>query len=111
MSRLPPALRDQLYDWLDMHNAVRNVQKNWSFDIVGFLAEAIICAEDNELACERSGIHDLPGLACMFERLDAHLEIHRTHREVRQAEAGPVVEWFDASSNPHPNYTREGTGL
>ena len=96
MSRLPPALRDQLYDWLDMHNAVRNVQQNWSFDLVGFLAEAIICAEDNEQATERAGHHNFPGLACMFESLDEHLEIHNTHNEVSQREAGPVFEWFDA---------------
>ncbi len=96
MTRLPPALRDQLYDWLDMHNAVRNVQQNWSFDLVGFLAEAIICAEDNEQATERAGHHNFPGLACMLERLDEHLDHHRTASEVRQAKGGAVLEWFDA---------------
>ena len=96
MTRLPTALRTHLLDFLDEHNATRNAQKDWSFDLAGFLAEALVCAEDNERACERSGIHDLPGLACMFERLDEHLEIHRTHSEVSQAKAGPVFEWFDA---------------
>ena len=110
MSRLPPALRDQLYDWLDMHNATRSVQQDWSFDLVGFLAEAIICAEDNERATERAGHHNFPALACMFERLDEHLEIHALHSEVSQAEAGPVFEWFDAPGRG-ATPARSGAGL
>ena len=93
MTCLPPALREQLLDFLDMHNATRNVQQDWSFDLVGFLAEAIICAEDNEQATERAGHHNFPGLACMFERLDEHLELHNHHHP---SSPSPVFEWFDA---------------
>ena len=92
MSRLPPALRTQLLDFLDEHNATRNIQQDWSFDLAGFLVEALVCAEDNEQATERAGHHDFPGLTCMLERLDEHLEIHKTHT----TQQGPVVEWFDA---------------
>ena len=59
-------------------------------------AEALLSADDNDRASERAGHYDFPGLACMFERLDEHLDHHRTASEVRQAKGGAVLQWFDA---------------
>jgi hypothetical protein len=32
----------------------------------------------------------------MFERLDEHLDYHRTASEARQAKGGELLQWFDA---------------
>ena len=53
-------------------------------------------SDDNDRARERAGHHDFPMLACMFERLDEHLDYHRTASEVRQAKGGELLQWFDA---------------
>jgi len=96
MTRLPASLRNALADFLD--NAAPGLAWHGgrSFDLTAFLAEALLCADDNDLARERAGHHDFPGLACMMERLDEHMEHHRTASEVRQAKGGAVLEWFDA---------------
>ena len=70
------------------------------------------------------GFDDIGALSAMDERLDEHLDCLTVSSEVRQSNANTcfdspesrilsheVFAWFDAPSNPHPNYTREGTGL
>jgi len=97
LTRLPYNLRVALYDFLDEVGGFSNVNgDSYSFDLTFFLAEALLCADDNDRARERAGHHDFPGLTCMLERLDEHLEYHRTSSEVRQAKGGAVLEWFDA---------------
>ena len=96
MTRLPASLRLHLSAFLDMEGSTRNALEDSSFDLTFFLAEALLCADDNDRASERAGHHDFPGLACMFERLDEHLDYHRTASEVRQAKGGAVLQWFDA---------------
>ena len=97
MTRLPTSLRVALYNFLNEaggftdHNGERI-----PFDLTAFLAEALLSADDNDRASERAGHHDFPGLACMFERLDEHLDHHSTASEVRLAKGGAVLQWFDA---------------
>ena len=97
MTRLPTSLRLALYTFLNeaggftAHNG-----EPLPFDLTAFLAEALLSADDNDRASERAGHHDFPGLACMFERLDEHLDHHSTASEVRQAKGGAVLQWFDA---------------
>ena len=97
MTRLPTSLRVALYNFLNEaggftdHNGAP-----LPFDLTAFLAEALLSADDNHRARERAGHHDFPGLACMFERLDEHLDHHSTASEVRQAKGGAVLQWFDA---------------
>ena len=43
-----------------------------------------------------SSVRDRKQLASMFERLDEHLDYHRTASEVRQAKGGELLQWFDA---------------
>ena len=93
MTRLPTSLRVALYTFL---NEVGSLDERIPFDLTAFLAEALLSADDNDRASERAGHHDFPGLACMFERLDEHLDHHRTASEVRQAKGGAVLQWFDA---------------
>ena len=95
MTRLPTSLRVALYNFLNEAGGYA-WDGSYSFDLTAFLAEALLCADDNDLASERAGHHDFPGLACMLERLDEHLDYHRTASEVRQAKGGELLQWFDA---------------
>ena len=95
MTRLPADLRNALADFLDNAGGVA-WDGSYSFDLTAFLAEALLGADDNDRASERAGHYNFPALACMFERLDEHLDYHRTASEVRQAKGGAVLEWFDA---------------
>ena len=95
MTRLPDTLRTALADFLDDAGGLA-WDGSYSFDLTAFLAEALLSADDNDLASERAGHHDFPGLACMLERLDEHLDYHRTASEVRQAKGGELLQWFDA---------------
>jgi hypothetical protein len=96
MTRLPADLRNALYNFLNEAGGYAWDDGSYSFDLTAFLAEALLSADDNDHASERAGHYDFPGLACMFERLDEHLDYHRTASEVRQAKGGAVLEWFDA---------------
>ena len=97
MTRLPASLRLSLYSFLNEaggfpdHNG-----EPLPFDLTAFLAEALLSADDNDRASERAGHHNFPGLACMLERLDEHLDYHRTASEVRQTQGGELLQWFDA---------------
>ncbi len=104
MTRLPADLRTALADFLDNAGGLA-WDGSYSFDLTAFLAEALLSADDNDRASERAGHYDFPALASMFERLDEHLDYHRTASEVRQSNAGrcrglslpgQVLEWFDA---------------
>ena len=114
---LPDALTDSRSRFLARVSATRSINNDDSFDLVAFLAEAIFCAESNEF-------HGVPAVSGLLERLDECLYHHRTAGEVRLSHCNTcfgspesrilsheVFAWFDAPSNPHPNYTREGTGL
>ena len=94
MTRLPADLRNALADFLD--NADSIGVSDYSFDLTAFLAEALLSADDNDLASERAGHYDFPAIACMMERLDECMDYHRTASEVRQAKGGAVLQWFDA---------------
>ena len=96
MTRLPTSLRLSLYNFLNEAGGYAWDDGSYSFDLTAFLAEALLCADDNDHASERAGHYDFPGLACMFERLDEHLDYHRTASEVRQAKGGELLQWFDA---------------
>ena len=97
MTRLPADLRNALADFLDEAGGFTDPNgEPLPFDLTAFLAEALLSADDNDRASERAGHHDFPGLACMFERLDEHLDMHRTASEVRQAKGGELLQWFDA---------------
>ena len=96
MTRLPASLRLHLSAFLDMEGSTRNALEDSSFDLTFFLAEALLGADINDRASERAGHYDFPGLACMFERLDEHLDHHSTASEVRQAKGGELLQWFDA---------------
>ena len=97
MTRLPTSLRVALYNFLNEAGGFTDHNgEPLPFDLTAFLAEALLSADDNDRASERAGHHDFPGLACMFERLDEHLDHHRTASEVRQAKGGAVLQWFDA---------------
>jgi len=117
-TRLPADLRNHLDNFLADNRDVPYQR----FDLVVFLAEAMLCAESNLM--QGPGLASVPALAAMLERLDEHLDCLRVDSEVRQDYANTcfdspesrilsheVFAWFDAPSNPHPNYTREGTGL
>ena len=95
MTRLPADLRNALADFLDNAGGIA-WDGSYSFDLTAFLAAALLSADSNARASERAGHHNFPGLACMFERLDEHLDYHRTASEVRQAKGGAVLQWFDA---------------
>ena len=86
---LPSYLADSLSRFLAGVSATRSINNDDSFDLVAFLAEAIFCAESNEF-------HGVPAVSAMLERLDECLDHHRTASEVRQAQGGAVLEWFDA---------------
>ena len=100
MTRLPTSLRVALYTFLYETPGVGDFTDHngdaLPFDLTAFLAEALLSADDNDLASERAGHHDFPGLTCMLERLDEHLDYHSTASEVRQAKGGAVLQWFDA---------------
>ena len=95
MTRLPADLRNALHDFLDNAGGVA-WDGSYSFDLTAFLAEALLGADDNDRASERAGHYNFPALASMFERLDEHLDYHRTASEVRQAKGGALLQWFDA---------------
>ena len=95
MTRLPADLRNALADFLDNAGGLA-WDGSYSFDLTAFLAEALLSADINDRASERAGHYNFPALASMFERLDEHLDYHRTASEVRQAKGGAVLEWFDA---------------
>ena len=95
MTRLPADLRNALADFLDEAGGIA-WDGSYSFDLTAFLAEALLSADDNALAVERAGHYNFAGLACMFERLDEHLDYPRTASEVRQAKGGELLQWFDA---------------
>ena len=95
MTRLPADLRNALADFLDNAGGIA-WDGSYSFDLTAFLAEALLSADDNDHASERAGHYNFPALASMFERLDEHLDYHRTASEVRQAKGGAVLQWFDA---------------
>jgi len=97
MTRLPTSLRVALYNFLNEAGGFTDHNgEPLPFDLTAFLAEALLSADDNDRASERAGHYDFPGLACMFERLDEHLDHHSTASEVRQAKGGAVLQWFDA---------------
>ena len=97
MTRLPTSLRVALYTFLNEAGGFTDHNgEPLPFDLTAFLAEALLSADDNDRASERAGHYDFPGLACMFERLDEHLDYHSTASEVRQAKGGAVLQWFDA---------------
>ena len=100
MTRLPTSLRAALYTFLYETPGVAGFTDHngdaLPFDLTAFLAEALLSADDNDRASERAGHYDFPGLACMFERLDEHLDHHSTASEVRQAKGGELLQWFDA---------------
>ena len=95
MTRLPADLRNALADFLDNAGGLA-WDGSYSFDLTAFLAEALLSADDNDRASERAGHYDFPALASMFERLDEHLDYHRTASEVRQAKGGALLQWLDA---------------
>ena len=95
MTRLPADLRNALADFLDNAGGLA-WDGSYSFDLTAFLAEALLSADINDRASERAGHYDFPALASMFERLDEHLDYHRTASEVRQAKGGELLQWFDA---------------
>ena len=95
MTRLPADLRNALADFLDNAGGVA-WDGSYSFDLTAFLAEALLSADGNDRASERAGHYNFPALASMFERLDEHLDYHRTASEVRQAKGGALLQWFDA---------------
>ena len=95
MTRLPADLRNALADFLDNAGGLA-WDGSYSFDLTAFLAEALLSADDNDRASERAGHYNFPALASMFERLDEHLDYHRTASEVRQAKGGALLQWFDA---------------
>ena len=95
MTRLPADLRNALADFLDNAGGVA-WDGSYSFDLTAFLAEALLSADDNDRASERAGHYNFPALASMFERLDEHMDYHRTSSEVRQAKGGELLQWFDA---------------
>ncbi len=95
MTRLPADLRNALADFLDNAGGLA-WDGSYSFDLTAFLAEALLSADDNDRASERAGHYNFPALASMFERLDEHLDHHRTASEVRQAKGGALLQWFDA---------------
>ena len=91
---LPSYLTDSLSRFLAGVSATRSINNDDSFDLVAFLAEAIFCAESNEF-------HGVPAVSAMLERLDEcldHLDLKylQPASEVRQAQGGAVLEWFDA---------------
>ena len=85
---LPSYLTDSLSRFLAGVSATRSINNDDSFSLVEFLAEAIFCAESNEF-------HGVPAVSAMLERLDECLDHQRTASEVRQAQGGAVLEWFD----------------
>ena len=101
MTRLPDTLRDSLSYFIAGCDSYRNAVTDSSFDVVEFLAEAILCAERDESK-------GLPGLSLMLERLDKALEYHKIDSEVRQqccrygedqrrdTLSDEVFAWFDA---------------
>ena len=95
MTRLPADLRNALADFLDNAGGI-TWDGSYSFDLTAFLAEALLSADDNDRASERAGHYNFPALASMFERLDEHMDYHRTSSEVRQAKGGELLQWFDA---------------
>ena len=95
MTRLPADLRNALADFLDNAGGIA-WDGSYSFDLTAFLAEALLCADSNDRALEEAGHYNFPALACMLERLDEHLDYHRTASEVRQAKGGELLQWFDA---------------
>ena len=95
MTRLPADLRNALADFLDNAGGVA-WDGSYSFDLTAFLAEALLSADDNDRASERAGHYNFPALASMCERLEEHLDYHRTASEVRQAKGGELLQWFDA---------------
>jgi len=111
MTRLPTSLRLSLYNFLnEVGGFTDHNGDTLPFDLTFFLAEALLSADDNDLASERAGHHNFPGLACMFERLDEHLDYHRTASEVRQAKGGAVLEWFDAPGSGGDTWNRSLSG-
>ena len=97
MTRLPTSLRLSLYNFLNEAGGFTDHNGDaLPFDLPAFLAEALLSADDNDAAAERAGHHNFPGLACMFERLDEHLDHHRTASEARQAKGGELLQWCDA---------------
>ena len=117
MAALTTKLEGALEDFLDHCRTERSgpYDYNDAFCLIEFLAEAILNAEHNES-------QGLPALACMFERLDEHLDTHLISSEARQCAAvtcfdspesrilsHEVFAWFDAPSNP--SAWTSGTGL
>ena len=109
MNRLPDTLRDSLSYFLAGCDSYHNAVTDDSFDLVEFLAEAILNAEHNESK-------GLPALSLLFERLDEQLECQRAAAELRQRRcrygedqrrdnlSDEVFAWFDA-----PGACRGGT--
>ena len=104
-TRLPAPLRASLSDFLGDNRDVPYKR----FDLLVFLAEALLCAESNQLT--GPGFSDVPALAVMLERLDEHLDCLTVDSEVRQSNArtcfdspesrilsDEVFAWFDAPS-------------
>jgi len=106
-TRLPADLRYHLDAFLADNRDVPYKR----FDLVVFLAEAMLCAESNLM--QGPGFAHVPALAAMLERLDEHLDCLTVDSEVRQDYANTcfdspesrilsheVFAWFDAPSNP-----------
>ena len=81
---IPASLADALTDFLNDCRTERSSPygDDDSFSLVEFLAEAIFCAESNEL-------HGVPAVTALLERLDECLE-------PQSGSPGPVLQWFDA---------------
>ena len=104
-TRLPADLRYHLDNFLADNRDVPYKR----FCLLTFLAEALLCAESNQLTGD--GFADVPALAAMLERLDEHIDFlvdsseRRQQRAVHRGPAGAlpthVLEYFDA-----PGYFR-----
>ena len=110
-TRLPAPLRASLSDFLGDNRDVPHKR----FDLLVFLAEAMLCAESNLMTGD--GFADVPALAAMLERLDEHLAYLRTDSEVRQSYArtcfdspesrilsDEVFAYFDAPEHEQVRY-------
>tara|TARA_R110001583_G_scaffold122135_3_gene273390 strand:+ start:230 stop:643 length:414 start_codon:yes stop_codon:yes gene_type:complete len=109
-TRLPADLRYHLDNFLADNRDVPYKR----FDLLVFLAEAMLCAESNLM--QGLGFAPVPALAAMLERLDEHLDCLTVDSEVRQSYANTcfdspesrilsheVFAWFDAPALGAPD--------
>ncbi len=116
-TRLPADLRNHLDNFLADNRDVPYQR----FDLVVFLAEAMLCAESNLM--QGPGFASVPALAAMLERLDEHLDCLTVDSEVRQSYANTcfdspesrilsheVFAWFDAPGSGGDTWNRSLSG-